>query len=283
MKRFFTWVLALGLLAVAALYLASVLWPPPGEGGPGEGAYPLLARPGVVDPSKQDPAAATPFDELSDVLRNTDPDAASVPAHLQPRLRIKVANQSGEALANSNLRLFLAGGGGKVAREGRTDAQGELLLLDIQPGSYLIEASAKGYFSAASRTVSVPTGREEPEVLTLSAGATMLAHLQDEFGRKRVDGVVLLQNASGNQRYLLRANGDGEAHSEALPGGAWSISWREHQYAEELPNLATTLAAVPGDRVEFWITLPAAAAAKPPAENAPRYAVGVSLTAPQSL
>ncbi|MGB0685901.1 MAG: hypothetical protein ACPGQD_06950 [Planctomycetota bacterium] len=86
MKRTLTWLFAAGLLAIAALYLASVIWPPPGEGGPGEGAYPLLARPGVTDPSKPDPAAATPYDilpsvdrmleELRTIVRESEPSDA---------------------------------------------------------------------------------------------------------------------------------------------------------------------------------------------------------------
>lgn len=282
MKRLLTWILAVGLLAVAGLYLASVIWPPPGEGGPGEGAYPLLARPGVQNPEQPDPAVATPYDNI-DVFRDTVDGSDDLPEHLKPRLWLKVTNQSGEGLANSEVRIFLAGGGGKVARTGKTDAEGKLLLEDLELGSYLIECKSPGYFDAASRTVSVPTGRKEPEQVVLTAGATLLAHIQDEYGRTRVDGVIMLQNTQGTQRYLVRADSQGDAMSATLPGGAWVVSWREHQYADVDTKLQSTIAAVPGDRVEYWITLPVAPAAKPPADGTPRYAVGLTLALPQAL
>jgi len=279
MKRFFTWGLALVLFAVAAVYLASVLWSPPAEGGPGDGAYPLLARPGVTHPDQPDPAAATPYDILPGVERRTDP-GAPLPQGYGTTLALSVTEETGQGLAGSAVRLFRAGGGGKVAHQGHTNEQGLLVVKDLAAGTYLVEAEHDGFFPSAPRTVTVPSGHEEPEQIMLAPGALIAAHVQDEYGRPRVDGVVMIQQAQGAQRYVARADASGTATSPALIGGAWQVSWQEHQYADADSSYQTTLAAVPGDAVELWITLPAPAAAKQPAKDAPHYAVGVTLTAP---
>jgi hypothetical protein len=275
-KRTLTWLFAAGLLAIAALYLASVIWPPPEEGGPGEGAYPLLARPGVTDPSKPDPAAATPYDILPSVDRIADPGVPA-PAGMQ-ELHVYVVDESGRGLAGSSLRLFRAGGGGEVAREGRGDSEGRIHLRDLAAGSYLIEADAPGFFPSSPRTVILPTGREEAETVMLAPGATIRVTVRDEFGRARVDGIMLLQEGNQGLTRVLRAAAGGLATSPALVGGAWQVGWLEHQYAELDSRLMTTVAAVPGQTTELWVTLPAAAAA-PPVEGDAKHAVGIS-TAP---
>jgi len=133
------------------------------------------------------------------------------------------------------------------------DAKGAFLLDDLQPGKYVLTASAEGRPPVKTSPIEVEAGRTTHHVhIVLGKGATLSGKVVDAETRKPVAGAVVALDAmtSTNANMILPAYTDdkGAYALEGVPAGPFSIRVAHERYRTKIvPGITVRSATVTQD------------------------------------
>ncbi|MEO6711043.1 MAG: carboxypeptidase-like regulatory domain-containing protein [Planctomycetota bacterium] len=197
-----------------------------------------------VNPAKDLTLTGTPnhlaaFKTTIDELRAGQTLEVSVPLERGARLTGRVVDETGSAVGGAKLKVrtdsIMWGFGGRLLREGESDAQGAFQLEAVAAGKLTIDASKEGFLDSATDIEIAEGARVDDIVLHLSGGAIISGHVRWKDGSScagakveiAFDAASLAGAGAMNARFGAKGNGvsdeQGAFHVGGLGKGPFTV------------------------------------------------------------
>jgi hypothetical protein len=151
--------------------------------------------------------------------------------------------------------LRLVADGGRTIARTESGADGGFLFDDVEPGSYLLEARADGFTTAARRSVEVGALPASPVEVSLERGGdgSLAVRLQHADGSPLASVPLTVLDAGGSMYAALATDGAGRRRFDDLPGGDYRLVWTDPVAGT---GISPPLHVGDGEVVRFEETLP---------------------------